>query len=130
MTLLLLSYITFGIFLFDAVHSTLGFAIAASLGLGFAVLMMNPLQGFRRMLMRWFKSDTVAFCFLVGAAAFASILLNWFKIFMPIIMILSAEILARLDIQTAEFNPLQACGILTAIAWLGLGLGWYIAQWV
>lgn len=80
------------------------------------------------MLVKWFNSDTVAFTFLIGAAAFASILLNWFKIFLPFFMVFSAESLARLDIQTAEFNSVQALIMLTLVAWVGLALGWVAAQ--
>lgn len=124
------AYATFGKFLFDTTNTIAALAIAPTLGLGFAILMMNPLKGVRRVLMRWFKSDTVAFTSLIGAAAFASILLTWFKLFLPVILILSAESLARIDIQTAEFSALQACCMLTVIAWLGLGIGWYVAQLV
>jgi hypothetical protein len=126
--LLLLAYTTFGKFVFTNERTLLIVIVTALVGLGVAIIMMNPLKGVRRMLIRWFDSDTVAFTVLVGLAAFASILLNWFQIFLPVIMILAAESLARIDIQTAEFTPLQACGILTAIAWLGLGLGWYMTQ--
>lgn len=126
--LLVVAYAIFGKFLVDTTQSSVVFGVAIVWGLTLAFLMMNPLTGLQRMLMHWFKSDTVAFSFLIGAAAFASILLNWFKIFLPFIMVFSAESLARLDIQTAEFSQIQALIILTLTAWIGLGLGWAAAQ--
>ncbi|NDJ18445.1 hypothetical protein [Myxacorys almedinensis] len=109
-------------------HPFVSFGLAIAWGLVLAVLMMSPIQGLQRLLARWFTSDTVAFTFLIGVAAFASILLNWFKIFLPFFMIFSAESLARLDLQTAEFGKFQAVFILVATAWAGLGLGWIAAH--
>jgi hypothetical protein len=128
--LLLASYATFGKFVISELHTWIAFAAAAVWGLVLAVMMINPLRGIRRMLTRWFKSDTVAFTSIVGAAAFMSILLNWFRLFLPITMIFAAESLARLDLQTAEFTQGQAFVILVITAWIGLGLGWAIAQMV
>ncbi|MBW4537708.1 MAG: hypothetical protein KME43_01035 [Myxacorys chilensis ATA2-1-KO14] len=127
LSLLLVAYAIFGKFILS-VHSPVIFGIAIVWGLVLAILMMSPIRGLQRMLIRWFNSDTVAFTFLIGAAAFASILLNWFKIFLPFFMVFSAESLARLDIQTAEFNNIQALIMLTLVAWLGLGIGWIAAQ--
>lgn len=126
--LLLAAYATFGKFVVSEMHTWMAFAAAFIWGLVLAVMMINPLGGIRRMLIRWFKSDTVAFTTLVGAAAFASILLNWFRLFLPVIMILAAETLTRLDLQTAEFTQTQAFVILVITAWIGLGFGWVAAQ--
>jgi uncharacterized protein involved in propanediol utilization len=130
LALLLASHITFGKLLASANHSwaALGFAIAWSLGL--AILFIDPLTRLRRLILRWFSSDTVAFCALIAAAALASIVMNWFKLFVPIILILAAESLARIDILTAEYNNLQACFILTLTSWIGLGLGWTLGQFI
>lgn len=127
-TLLLVSYIIFGKFLTTAAYSILPWSLALGGGLLLAIVLMNPAKGIQGILTSWFKSDTVAFTSLIGAAAFASIFLTWFKLFMPILMLISAESLARVDLQTSEFTALQSCCLLTATAWLGLGLGWAIAQ--
>jgi hypothetical protein len=126
--LLLVAYTTFGKFVMSSTHPWIAFGISATWGLVLAIMMINPLKGIRQMLLKWFKSDTVAFSSLVAAAAFASILLNWFRLFLPVIMILAAESLVRLDLQTAEFRTMHVFIILVLTAWLGLGLGWLVMQ--
>lgn len=126
--LLLLAYATFGKFVMSLTHTWITFALSAGWGLILAVMLINPLKGIRKMLTKWFKSDTVAFTTLVGAAAFASILLTWFRLFLPVIMILAAESLVRIDLQTAEFKTSHVFIILVLTAWLGLGLGWAATQ--
>jgi hypothetical protein len=93
-------------------------------GLAVAALYMHPLTDMRRFMTRWFSSDTVAFCILVGLAAFTSILLHWFKAFLPVILVLAAEALARLDLQAAKFTELQSFVILVLTTALGLFVGW------
>ncbi len=128
LSLLLVAYVIFGKFLTLTTHSQFLWGMAIAWGLLVAIVLMHPLQGLQGVIKRWFKSDTVAFCALVALAAFASIFLTWFKLFMPIVMMVSAEFLARIDLQTSEFNELQTCCLLTATAWIGLGLGWAIGQ--
>ncbi len=123
-SLLFVAYTIFGKSIISTAHLWTTLASAAGLGVVLALILMHPLTSSQKMLARWFRSDTVAFGSLVCMAAFASILLNWLKIFLPIIMVLSAESLVRLDLQTAEYNQFQALAILIVIAWLGLGLGW------
>lgn len=126
-SLLFVAYAAFGKLVISTAHLWTSVASAAVLGLVLALILMHPLTSSEKMLTKWFKSDTVAFASLLAVAAFASILLNWFKIFLPIIMVLTAEALVRLDLQTAEYTQNQALIILVVVAWLGLGLGWAMA---
>ncbi|MBD1822397.1 hypothetical protein H6F51_07790 [Cyanobacteria bacterium FACHB-DQ100] len=126
-SLLFAAYATFGKLIISTAHLWTSLASAASIGVILALILMHPITSSEKMLTKWFKSDTVAFASLLAIAAFASILLNWFKIFVPIIMVLSAESLVRLDLQTAEYTHHQALIILVVVAWLGLGLGWVFA---
>jgi hypothetical protein len=128
LTLLLAAQTVFGKFLVDLDKSWFVFWFAIAWSLFLAIIFMRPLTGLRRFIQRWFQSDAVAFTALVGVAAFASILLNWFKLFLPVFLIISAESLARLDMQTAEFRDRNACFLLTLISWSGLALGWQIGQ--
>lgn len=99
------------------------------LGVVLAIMLMHPITSSEKMLAKWFRSDTVAFLSLLSIAACASILLTWFKVFVPIMMVLAAEALVRLDLQTAEFNQFQVVVILVSVTWLGLGLGWVMATY-
>ena len=130
-TLLLFSaYIIFGKLISSTVHTWTAIVSAAGLGVVIALMLLHPLTSSEKVLMAWFRSDSVAFASLVAAAAFASILLKCFKIFLPIIMILFAEMLTRIDLQTAEYNQAQTLTVLVLIAWLGLGLGWAIDSYI
>jgi hypothetical protein len=48
----------------------------------------------------------------------------WYHIFEHVMLVVSAEILTRLDLQNAGFNNWQALGVLTAVSVSGLILGW------
>ena len=128
--LLLIAYAIFGKLIISTTHLWSTLAYAAGLGVVLALILMHPLTSSQKFLSAWFRSDTVAFGALVCMAGFASILLNWLKVFTPIIMVLSAESLVRIDLQTAEYTQVQALGILVVIAWIGLGLGWAMAVFV
>jgi hypothetical protein len=93
-----------------------------------ALLYLHPLTDLSRFLKRWFSSDAVAFCALIMIAAFASILLNWFKLFMPVMLILATEGIARLDLQACEYTELQAFVLLVITTGLGLGVGWWFGH--
>jgi len=125
-SLLFVAYATFGKIVISTAHLWTSLATAAGLGVVLAIILMHPLTSSQKVLAKWFRSDTVAFASLLAMAAFASILLNWFKIFLPIIMVLAAEALVRLDLQTAEYTQTQALAILVVVAWLGLALGWAV----
>lgn len=93
-------------------------------------MLMSPLTNSEKILTKWFRSDTIAFLSLLMLAAFASILLNWFKIFIPVIMVLCAEALVRIDLQTAEFSYFASLAVLIIVTWMGLGLGWVMAMYM
>lgn len=129
-SLLFVAYAIFSKLIITTAHLWTSLLSAALLGLVIALMLMHPLTSSEKMLTRWFRSDTVAFLTLLSIAAFASILLNWFKVFVPIIMVLCAEALVRLDLQTAEFSQFQALAVLVIVTWLGLGLGWLMAMYL
>jgi len=130
LALLLAAHITFGKLLASTSYSWTSLLFAIVWALALALMFVNFLTGLRHLVSRWFSSDTVAFCALVIGAALASIVLNWFKLFAPVILIFSAEALARIDLLTAEFNNVQACALLTVPSWLGLWFGWMLGQFV
>lgn len=69
------------------------------------------------------KSDSRAF-FIVTIAAFLTVLVvTWFNAFAHALILMSAESLARLELQTSRFNQWQAFGILSLVSLAGLGLG-------
>lgn len=70
------------------------------------------------------KSDTRAFL-VVSIGAFLTVLIIcWLPVFAHILIVVSANSLARLDLQTARFTQWQAFWILSIVSLAGLGLGW------
>lgn len=52
--------------------------------------------------------------------------LVWFKMFGYVLVLISAEILARLDLQNARLNRWQALAVLTLVSVAGLAVGWSV----
>jgi len=70
------------------------------------------------------KSDTRAFL-VVSVGAFLTVLIIcWLPVFAHILIVVSANSLARLDLQTLRFSQWQAFLILSIVSLAGLGLGW------
>lgn len=129
-SLLLIAYAIFSKLIITTSHLWSSIISAAILGVFLALMLMSPLTNSERILIKWFRSDTIAFLSLLMLAAFASILLNWFKIFVPVIMVLCAEALVRIDLQTAEFSYFASLAVLIIVTWMGLGLGWVMAMYI
>jgi hypothetical protein len=127
LSLLLGTYITIGKFL-SISHSWEVWGVAIGGGLLLSIVFIHPITDLGRFLIRWFSSDTMGFVSLVALAAFASVLLNWFKVFLPVFLILSAEGLARLDMQAAEFSDWHTFFLLALVTGLGLAIGWALGQ--
>ena len=127
--LLLCGYTVFGHFLADVASPRLALTIGAVIAFGAALVFIHPLTGLGKLIQGRFKSDTLVIFSLILFAGFISVLLNWFKWFMPIFMILSCEALARIDLKAARISEPETCFWLTFSAWLGLGLGWSIGVW-
>jgi hypothetical protein len=102
------------------------FLVAGSFAV--ALIYLHPLADLSRFVQRWFSSDTLAFSTFVIIAATVSILLNWFKLFMPVLMILTTEGLARIDLQANEYDEWPTFFILVVVTGLGLAVGWWLAH--
>lgn len=89
-----------------------------------ATAFISPLQSFNRFVTRWFRSDTVAFGTIFIIASMAAIILFWLHVFLQILTILAADVLARIDIQVAGLSGMQAFWILVSVSLTGLSLGW------
>ncbi|MBV8882914.1 MAG: hypothetical protein JO235_02785 [Chroococcidiopsidaceae cyanobacterium CP_BM_RX_35] len=69
------------------------------------------------------KSDTRAFIIVTIAAFVTVLIVTWINAFAHALILMSAESLARLELQTARFNQWQAFGILSFVSLAGLGVG-------
>jgi hypothetical protein len=95
-----------------------------------SIAFMSPLTSFTRFIVRWFKSDTVAFLALCIIAGMVTFILFWLQLFLHISAILASEALARIDLQTRGFSKLQAFWILILLSLAGLALGWVLRLWL
>ncbi len=119
-------YIGLGHFLAEMTHPYWSLLIGCLCAIALAVVFLHPLTWISRLIPKWFDSDTVAFCAMILLIGFISIFLNWFKLFLPFMMIMSCEALARIDFKMRNFNELKTGLLLVAIAWTGLLAGWAI----
>ncbi|MBE9028413.1 hypothetical protein IQ266_01420 [filamentous cyanobacterium LEGE 11480] len=93
-----------------------------------ALIYLHPLTDLNKLVKRWFSSDSVAFSAFVITAAAISFLLNWLKLFLPVVLILTTEGLARLDLQANQYSERQTFCLLVLITGLGLGCGWWLGK--
>lgn len=104
--------------------------LGAMLAVGWVIVasfaFMSPLTSFNRFIVRWFKSDTIAFLALCIIAGMIAFILFWLQLFLQIATILATEALARIDLQTQGLSKLQAFWILVIVSLVGLGTGWIL----
>ncbi len=123
--LMLAAYTVLGHTLAQLDHPRWGLMIGSLIALSLALIFLHPLTGLGRIIHNRFQSDTLAFCSLILLAGFVSVLLNWFKLFLPFFMIFACEALARIDLKTARMSEVSTCLLLTSFSWAGLFLGWF-----
>ena len=88
-----------------------------------AVALSSPWSKIRDVFARLFKTDSRAFFIAVIAALLTVVIICWFHIFAPALVVASAGTLVRLDAQTAGLSERQAFWMLAIISLVGLGLG-------
>ncbi|MBD2460377.1 hypothetical protein H6G89_04905 [Oscillatoria sp. FACHB-1407] len=127
LSLLLIAYSSFSWFLYQSTATWIVWLIALSFALTQALLLTAFLQGFRFFVKGWLKSDIGYFSVIsIGAFSIAAILV-WIHVFEYVLLLIAAEVLARMDLQNAGFNQWQALGVLTLVSISGLSVG-YTAQ--
>ncbi|MDJ0732958.1 MAG: hypothetical protein QNJ47_02560 [Nostocaceae cyanobacterium] len=70
-----------------------------------------------------FQSNPKSFAMTLFGAFLLFLILAKFRLFLDILLIISATMLARLDFQTAEFTEVQSFVIISVFSLAGLGLG-------
>lgn len=93
-----------------------------------SLVYLDPLTQLKKLVQRLFVYDAIAFCVLVMLAATVSIGMYWFRIFLPMMMILMTEGLVRLDLKANRYNTWQTFFLLIVVTGLGLGYGWWLSK--
>ena len=131
LALLLAAYATFSWFFTHAFTQVLTFSgtayLAWSLVLGFtlleALLLTTQFNGLKSLIGRWLQSDVGYFTLIFVASLGGTLAFIWSNVTGYFVVLIAAEILARLDLQNARFSRLQSFVILTVISMLGLAVG-------
>jgi hypothetical protein len=77
-----------------------------------------------------FKSSARSFGVAILAAFLFFLMVAWFRVFLDILLILCATILARIDFQTLVLKPELAFGCISFFAVAGLALGAFIKLYI
>lgn len=126
--LLLAAYTSLSWYLYRSTETWLVWLAALGFALLQSLLLTTLAEGFRRFLSNWLKSDIGYFSMVALGAFSVVVVLVWIHVFEYVLMLVGAEVLARLDLQMANFNQWQALGILTLISIVGLSVGWTASQ--
>ncbi|MEA5573127.1 hypothetical protein [Calothrix sp. UHCC 0171] len=123
LTLALLTYSSLGWFI-----SVINLDPIAWIGVAIALLlvvaiMTMPLLEFNKYTNYLFKSNIRTFVAAIFGALLLFLMLGWFRLFLDTLVIVAANILVRIDFQTAGWQQIHAFGILSLIALSGLGIG-------
>jgi hypothetical protein len=95
-----------------------------------ALLLTAFAQGFRSFMSSWLKSDIGYFSMIALGAFSITVILVWIHVFEYILMLVGAEVLARLNLQHAGCDKWLSLIILTVVSLGGLAIGWEASHWV
>ena len=131
LTLLFVSYFTLGWKLteFDVPpHQTWFLALASILVLD--IFLSFPMRNTKALIRGWFSSDMGAFLAIILGAFLAVVVFAWLHLFATCLLLISAGVLARLDIQISGWKNWPTFVILTTISLGGVALGGAIEFWL
>ncbi|MEC4986316.1 MAG: hypothetical protein SAJ37_12670 [Oscillatoria sp. PMC 1068.18] len=121
--LLLVTYIVFGYIISVETNSwqiwLLSAALVVLIALGFAA----PIKLIRASFGSLIQTDNRAFVSVIFLAFAMVIMFTWMKLFIRLLVLISAGALARLDLQMAEYDEWVAFGVMLVICLGGFSLG-------
>lgn len=127
--LLWTTYSLFGWLTFNVTTLQKAIPLTITLTLLIAGILASPLKNTRHLITRWSKTDIGTFVTITLLALLGTILLTWFHIFTSTLILLCAEALARLELQTCGITGLKAFFLLLGFSGLGLGVGWIVSHY-
>jgi hypothetical protein len=89
-----------------------------------ALLLTTLFDGVKLFFRKWLKSDVGYFSLIMLGSLSVTAALVWFRMFGYVLVLVSSEILARLDLQNAKLNRWQSLAVLTLVSVTGLAVGW------
>lgn len=129
--ILFIGYATQGYLLAQAHQPSLIYLLIV---IGYVVLQFtisnSRVQQVRDTVMRWVISDAIHLIGILVTAFLTSFVLSYLEIFENLLLVITAEILVRLDLQQKTLNQMQKFTILTLSLTLGLASGWIVNELV
>lgn len=86
-------------------------------------VLTSPFTNAKKLILHWFRSDLLAFIFIILSSLSFVVILAWLHLFANFLVLFSAAALARLDLQTSGYKKQKAFTVLSLISLVGLGLG-------
>lgn len=123
LALLFAAYTTFSWFLHSANINWLAWFAVASFSLVEALLLTTFSGGLRLIVRSWLESDVGYFTVVILGAFLMAVALVWIKVFSYILVVVAAELLARLELQNVGYHRWRAFFILTSVSFAGLAVG-------
>lgn len=130
LTLVLLSYSTLGWMIFEEKAPWYIWLLTVVTILLSLICFTNPWLKINKYASILFKSSTRSFGVAILAAFLFFLMVAWFRVFLDILLILCATILARIDFQTLALKPALAFGCISFSAVIGLALGAFIKLYI
>jgi hypothetical protein len=122
--LLLVTYTALGWILSASKSPWYTLLLAAALVLLLAETLAAPFSNIRKIILRTLSSDINAFVIVLVVSFLAAAIVIWIDIVIRFLVLVSAGLLARLDLYRAGLGQWQAFWILTVICLIGFALGW------
>jgi len=88
-----------------------------------AVAVSSPWSKVRDGFASCFTSDTKAFSIAVVIAFFSVVIITWLHVFIHILVVFSASMLVRLDVQAARWSNRQSFWLIAIASLVSLALG-------
>lgn len=124
LAILLAAYTSFSWFLIQSTATWLAWALVLTFTLLQALLLTTLFDRLKVLIGAWLKSDVGYFTLIIAVSLGVTVSVVWFRVFGYVLVLIAAEVLARLDLQNAGFNRIQALLILTFFSLSGLAIGW------
>ncbi|MGL5081339.1 MAG: hypothetical protein ACRC8A_07615 [Microcoleaceae cyanobacterium] len=95
-----------------------------------AVLVTTPTTVLKRPIFKWFQSDIGTFISVLGGSVTIVIMFTLLQLFVTFLLVMSATLLARMELQNAKHSSCLAFVLLTLLPFAGLGLSWQLSRWI
>lgn len=123
LTLLLLTYGTWGWVISRAKYPPVVLVLAVIAIFILTSSLTTPWSTVANYSNKLFQSNLRSFSLAIFGAFMFFLMIAWFRVFIDTLVIISATILARIDVQTYGFKQQQSFFILFLISLTGLGFG-------